>query len=84
MAILAILVAPAMSLTISQVSQTHENGSVSVLLEHLYAKPNNLSIAIHNHKNTTEYLRAKVLKIDFECIMGEKLSDIEVNTAQKC
>ena len=57
---------------------------MSVLLEHSYAKPKNLSIAIHNHKNTTEYLRANVLKIDFESIiMGEKLSGIKVNTAQK-
>ena len=66
-------------------SQTHEGSTVPVLLEHSYAKPKNSSIAIHNHRNITEYLRGIVLNIDFKSIiMGEKLSDIEVNTAQKC
>ena len=66
-------VTPQPSLTISQVSRTHEGSTMSVLLQHSYAKSNNSSIAIHNHKNTTEYLRAKVLKIDFESIiMGGK------------
>ena len=57
---------------------------MSVLLEHSYAKPKNSSIAVDNRKNTTEYLRSKILNIDFESIiMGEKLSDIEINVAQQ-
>ena len=72
------------SQTISQVSLTHEGSTVSVLLEHSYGKPKNSSIAVDNRKNTTEYLRSKILNIDFESIiMGEKLSDIEVNIAHQ-
>ena len=63
---------------------SHKDSRTSVLLEHSHAKPMNSSNTANKCMNTVESLKSKILKINFESIiMGERLSDIKINVAQR-